>query len=189
MRILGIHQPQQCPRRINNLTPLWILRINPKLTTLKTLPPPPILSLPPHQKLTSPILRLRILIPLPHTTKTLHRKTRRIRKTNPPTPIPRSIRPLIRFHPLTRPFNRAINVPATVLGVIHAAKGERGNDCGGTFRVTVFYHDATKDFGGIDEFHPGSCATEVVRGEAAVGVLVGEGDGDGGLETRGGDEG
>jgi len=50
-------------------------------------------------------------------------------------------------------------------------RDQRRDDCGGTFRVTIFDHDPAEDFGGVDPFHPFPRALELVRGESPVRVL------------------
>jgi len=67
--------------------------------------------------------------------------------------------------------NRLIDLRAAVRGVMFPVRDQRRDDCGGTFRVTIFDHDPAEDFGGVDPFHPFPRALELVRGESPVRVL------------------
>jgi hypothetical protein len=66
-------------------------------------------------------------------------------------------------------------------------RDQRRDDCGGTFRVTIFDHDPAEDFGGVDPFHPFPRALELVRGESPVRVLQRQEHVDGILQTVLGD--
>jgi hypothetical protein len=68
-------------------------------------------------------------------------------------------------------FNRTVDFTPAVGRVMITVGDKGGYYCGGTFRVTIFYHDSTEDFGGVDPFHPFACALEFIGGESAVRVL------------------
>ena len=68
-------------------------------------------------------------------------------------------------------MDSAVDFLASVGGKVSSVEDEGGDDGGGTFRVTVFYHDTTKDFGRVDPFHPIPRSNKFVSAESAVRVL------------------
>src|ERR1700737_2416001 len=145
-----------------------------EFTTLMTFTPTTIAVLLVNEEFTSFILCVGILVRFTHASETFHSKHPGISKTNSPTSIPTSVFPLIPMNPFPRLDHRPINITPSIPWIFISESYQCSDYGSGTLRITILDHNPTKDFSGIDPFHPGPSAGEFVGGEPARGVLQGE---------------
>lgn len=158
------------------------LRVHLILARQIRLPPAAVRPLPPHEKRGDPPLRVARVHRQPQRAQRLCAEPAAVREAHRPAAVPRAVRPLRALHPRPATAQRGGDLALAVARHTRAERRQRCDACGRALDVGVVDHDVAEGLGRVEELDRGEGPLQLVRRPAAVGVLVGEDDVDGGTE-------